>query len=126
ASGLSRVVIESSLERVAEIERRGFLYVQGDATEEDVLHDAGLDRAKVLVTTIASDAETVFITLTARQMAPEVMIVARAEQPATQKKLRQAGANHVVVPAAIGARRIVSLLTNPTAVEFAELVTTRS
>jgi voltage-gated potassium channel len=55
-----------------------------------------------------------------------VMIVARAEQPSTLKKLRQAGANHVVLPAAIGAHRIVSLLTNPTAVEFAELVTQRS
>ena len=73
-----------------------------------------------------SDAENVFITLTARQMAPDVMIVARAEQPSTQKKLRQAGANHVVLPAAIGAHRIVSLLTNPSAVEFAELVTKRS
>ena len=73
-----------------------------------------------------SDAENVFITLTARQMCPGVMIVARAEQPSTLKKLRQAGANHVVLPAAIGAHRIVSLLTNPTAVEFAELVTQRS
>ena len=54
------------------------------------------------------------------------MIIARAEQPSTQKKLRQAGANHVIMPAAIGAHRIVSLLTNPTAVEFVELVTQRS
>jgi voltage-gated potassium channel len=72
------------------------------------------------------DAANVFITLTARQMAPKVMIVARAEQPSTQKKLKQAGANHVILPAVIGAHRIVSLLTNPTAVEFAELVTQRS
>lgn len=126
AAGLPMVIIESSAERIAEIERRGFLYVLGDATEEQVLHDAGLGRAKVLVTTMPSDAETVFITLTARQLCPAVMIIARAEQPATLKKLHQAGANHVVVPAAIGARRIVSLLTNPTAVEFVELVTTRS
>jgi voltage-gated potassium channel len=120
------VVIERSPEKVADIERRGFLYVTGDATEEEVLRDAGLERAKTLVTAMPSDAETVFITLTARQMSPGVMIVARAEQPSTLKKLRQAGANHVVLPAAIGANRIVSLLTNPTAVEFAELVTQRS
>ena len=79
-----------------------------------------------MVTTIPSDAESVFITLTARQMAADVVILARAEQPSTLKKLRQAGANHVVVPAAIGAHRMVSLLTSPTAVEFAELVTSSS
>lgn len=55
-----------------------------------------------------------------------MLLTARAEQPSTQKKLHQAGADHVVVPAAIGAHRMVSLLTNPAAVEFAELVTTRS
>jgi voltage-gated potassium channel len=126
AAEMPLVVIEQSADRLPELERRGVLYVHGDATEEDVLKDAGLERARVLVTTISSDAESVFITLTARQMAPGVMIVSRAEQPATLKKLRQAGANHVVVPAAIGARRIVSLLTNPSAVEFAELVTSRS
>jgi len=126
AAGLPLVVIEPLDERIAEIERHGLLYVQGDATEEQVLDDAGLCRAKTLVTALPSDAETVFITLTARQMAPEVTIVARAEQPSTLKKLRQAGANHVVLPSAIGARRIVSLLTNPSAVEFTELVTRRS
>jgi voltage-gated potassium channel len=126
AAEIPFVVIERSPERIAEVERHAYLYVMGDATEEKILRDAGLERAKVLVTALQSDAETVFITLTARQMAPNVMIVARAEQPTTLKKLRQAGANHVVLPAAIGAHRIVSLLTNPTAVEFAELVTQRS
>ena len=126
AAGMPFVVIEKSAEKVTEIEEHAYLHVIGDATEEKILRDAGLERAKVLVTAMPSDAETVFITLTARQMAPKVMIVARAEQPSTQKKLRQAGANHVVLPAAIGAHRIVSLLTNPTAVEFVELVTQRS
>ncbi|MBV8076468.1 MAG: potassium channel protein [Planctomycetaceae bacterium] len=126
AAEVSFVVIERSPEKVGEIEGRGFHYVIGDATEEKVLREAGLERARTLVTAMPSDAETVFITLTARQMCPGVMIVARAEQPSTLKKLRQAGANHVVLPAAIGANRIVSLLTNPTAVEFTELVTQRS
>jgi len=120
------VLIERSSDRVPEIERRGYLYVQGDATEEKVLQAAGLDRARAMVTVMPSDSDNVFITLTARQIAPNVEIVSRAEQPSTQKKLRQAGANHVVLPAAIGARRIASLLTNPTAVEFVELVTQRS
>jgi voltage-gated potassium channel len=120
------VVIELAPPRLAEIERRAYLHVAGNATEEETLREAGLLRAKVLVTAMPSDADTVFITLTARQLCPQVKIVARAEQPSTLKKLRQAGADHVVLPAAIGAHRIVSLLTNPTAVEFAELVTSRS
>ncbi len=126
AAEMPLVIIERNPDRLPEIERHGFLHLLGDATEEKVLRDAGLERAKVLVTAMPTDAETVFITLTARQMAPKVMIVARAEQPSTQKKLRQAGADHVVLPAAIGAHRIVSLLTNPSAVEFTELVTQRS
>lgn len=126
AAGDPFVLIENSGTRVNEIEQLGILYVQGDATEEKILEEAGLERAKSLVTTIPSDAANVFITLTARQVAPKIMIVARAEQPSTQRKLHHAGANHVVVPAAIGAHRIASLLTNPSAVEFAELVTQRS
>jgi voltage-gated potassium channel len=120
------VLIERTDERQPEIERHGYLHVIGDATDEKVLKDAGLTRARALVTVVPSDADNVFITLTAREIAPKVQIVARAEQPTTQKKLHQAGANHVVLPAAIGARRIASLLTNPSAVEFVELVTQRS
>lgn len=126
ASELPFVVIELSAEKIPEIESRGYLYVHGDATEESILLDAGLLRAGQLVTVMPNDAANVYITLTARQMAPNVKIIARAEQPTAQKKLRQAGADHVILPAAIGAHRIVSLLTNPSAVEFAELVTKRS
>ena len=120
------VVIENNPVKIPEIEGKGFLYVPGDATEEKILGNAGLGRAKTLVTVMPNDAANVYICLTARQMAPRVKIVARAEQPSTQKKLKQAGADHVILPALIGAQRIVSLLTNPTAVEFVELVTQRS
>lgn len=126
AAGEPFVLIENASNRAPEFETHQIPYVIGDATDENVLKDAGLLRAKFLATTIPSDALNVFITLTARQMNDNVVILARAEQPSTQKKLRQAGANHVVVPAAIGAHRMVSLLTNPAAVEFAELVTSRS
>lgn len=126
AAELPFVAIELGAEKVPEIEARGYLYVLGDATEESILRDAGLPRAGQLVTVMPHDAANVYITLTARQMAPKVKIIARAEQSSTQKKLRQAGADHVILPAQIGAHRIVSLLTNPSAVEFAELVTQRS
>lgn len=126
ASEAPFVVIDQRPDRGQEIEQRGWPYLIGDATEEKVLQAAGLERARALVTVIPSDAANVFITLTAREMAPDVQIVARAEQPSTQKKLIQAGANHVVLPAAIGAHRIASLLTNPSAVAFTELVTDRA
>lgn len=126
SAGVPFILIDRTGDLNSEFESLEILYLTGDATEEDMLSAAGLERAKALVTTIPSDAENVFITLTARQMAPHVQILARAEQPSTQKKLIQAGANQVVLPAAIGASRIVSLLTNPSAVEFTELVTQRS
>jgi voltage-gated potassium channel len=125
-AGIPFVVVERSIERVIEVERKGYANIHADATEEDSLRQAGLERAKTLVSVLPTDAENVFLTLTARRIAPNVEIIARAEQPVTLKTLRQAGADHVVMPAAIGAHRIVSLLTNPSAVEFAELVTRRS
>ncbi len=126
AAGEPFVLVEQNPEKIALIESRGWLYINGDATEEKVLQEAGLLRARALVTAIPSDAVNVFIALTAREMAPKVQIIARAEEPSTQKKLRQAGADHVVLPTAIGAQRIASILTNPTAVKFTELVTHRA
>jgi voltage-gated potassium channel len=126
SSEMPFVVIELEHGRGAEMEARGYLHLFGDATDETILKEAGIERAGVLVTAMPNDAANVFITLTARELSPHLMIIARAEQPTTQKKLRQAGANHVITPAAIGARRIVSLLTNPTALELVELVTQRS
>ena len=122
-AGAPFVVIEKGPDRLADLQARGCLWVEGDATVEKVLLEAGLDRAKALVTTIPSDAANVFITLTARQMSTRVHIVARAEEPTTERKLLQAGANHVILPAAIGAHRIAAMLLNPRAVEFSELVT---
>jgi voltage-gated potassium channel len=120
------VVVELSHELAGEIESRGLFCVTGDATDEKVLNEAGIERARVLVSAMPNDAQNVFITLTARQFCPGLLIIARAEQPSTVKTLRQAGADHIVMPAAIGAHRIVSLVTNPAAVQFAELVTKRT
>ena len=126
SAGRVFVVIEEDPALVAELKRRGLLYVEGDALEEAVLMEAGLERARALVTAVSSDADSVFITLTVRQLAPAVTIIARAELPSSQKKLLQAGANHVILTAAIGARRIASLLRSPNTVEFVELVTKQS
>lgn len=122
-AGVPFLIVERLPERLPELQAREWLFVLGDATEEEVLREAGLDRARALVTVIPNDAVNVFITLTAREMAPKVRILARAEQPSTEKKLIQAGADHVVLPAAIGASRAVTTLLNPGAIQLTELVT---
>ncbi len=122
-AGTPFLIIDRSPDRLPEVERRGYLYLKGNAIEEATLIEAGIQRARSLVTVMPDDAANVFLTLTARQMAPGIEIIARAEQPATLKTLLHAGADDVVMPAAIGASRIVSLLTNKSSVQFAEMVT---
>ncbi len=120
------VVLEHDHARTAEALQQGFLAMEGDATEEKLLVDAGIARAKSLVTALPSDAANVFITLTARNLNRGMQIIARGEFPSTQKKLIQAGADRVVLPATIGATRISHMLTRPSVVEFMELVAGRS
>jgi len=100
------VVIDRDEERVAQIAIDGFLAHRGDATEEGVLEYVGIRRACCLATVLPQDALNVFITLTARDLSPALKIIARGEQPSTEKKLLQAGADEVILPATIGGLRI--------------------
>ena len=124
-AGVPFVIIDRDPLKIDALEQRQWLGLQGDATSEAMLEAAGLGRARALVTAVPDDAFNVFIALTAREMAPGVEILTRAEDPSTLRKLQRAGADHVVLPTAIGAQRIATLLTNPTAVQFTELVTKR-
>ena len=108
--------------RVAEAQSLHYRAYLGDATDEETLLKVGVGKAKSLLTTLPDDASNVFIALTARNLNTTLNIIARAEQPSTQKKLLQAGANHVVLPAAIGAQRMAAMVTHPSAVDFLELV----
>lgn len=126
AAGVPFVVIDVGHDKLAEAERHQWLAVQGDATEERVLDEAGIKRARALVAAIPDDAINVFITLSARELAPDLQIFARAEMSTTEQKLKRAGATQVVLPAAIGAQRIVTMLTNPAVVTFTELVTNKA
>lgn len=119
------VLVEFDTEKVNRADGEGYLVVQGDATDEDTLTEAGISRAKSLVCVLPSDADNVFVTLTGRNMNKDLFITARAEKLATEKKLKQAGADRVVSPQVIGAARITSLLTRPTTVEILELVAGR-
>ncbi|HEY1927718.1 MAG TPA: NAD-binding protein [Caulobacteraceae bacterium] len=112
------VVLDQSEGRLADARAAGFLAIQGDATDEDVLRAAGIERARVLATVLPSDAANVFITLSARSLNPHLQIIARGEAPSTESKLIQAGASQVVLPAHIGAERIADMILFPETTHF--------
>ncbi|MBI4782089.1 MAG: potassium channel protein [Oscillatoriophycideae cyanobacterium NC_groundwater_1537_Pr4_S-0.65um_50_18] len=112
------VIVDNNSDRIASAEAMGYRVCQGNASDELVLQSAGIERAKVLATVLPDDAINVFITLTARELNPNLMIVARGEMPSTEKKLRLAGANHVISPASISGLRMANLITHPNTIEF--------
>jgi Trk K+ transport system NAD-binding subunit len=107
------VVIEPEHARFVEAKELGYLCLHADAAEESVLKQAGVERARTLATVVSSDPVNVFITLSARSLNASVQIIARGEEVSTEKKLLQAGANSVVLPAHIGAEQIASLILFP-------------
>lgn len=104
------VLLEQNEVSAARARHLGYLCVQGDATDADVLREAGVMRARTLATVLPNDAANVFITLRARGLNPELEIIARGELPGTEAMLLQAGANKVVLPTHIGAERIAELI----------------
>jgi voltage-gated potassium channel len=120
------VVVDENLERLAEAEVRQYLFVSGDATEEDTLLSAGVQRAKTLVTCLPTDVANVFITLTSRNLHSSIQIIARAEFRTSEKKLRQAGANKIVMPAITGGRQMARMITRPSTADLLELLSESS
>ncbi|MEB3229924.1 MAG: potassium channel protein [Leptolyngbyaceae bacterium] len=110
------VVIDPQAEQI--IETFHYLAREGSPTDEVFLETVGVHRARALVTVMPDDATNVFITLTARELNPDLVILARGERPSTEKKLRLAGADHIVLPDTISGLRMAHLLTRPTAIDF--------
>ncbi|WP_142310368.1 potassium channel family protein [Bacillus wiedmannii] len=104
------------------LEKEKLLYVHGDATEDQVLHHAGISKAIGLVAIVANDAENVFITLTARGLNDAIKIVARAEKPETEDKLKRAGANKVINPSSMAGIHIAKGIANPLTVHYIDTV----
>lgn len=113
AGGADFVLIDTDPGKVDLARKRGYLSLVGDGTEEEVLASAGIARARALATVLPEDASNVFITLSARSLNRDVTIVSRGEMPATEGKLRQAGADQVVLTAQIGAERVAEVLLYP-------------
>jgi len=116
------VVVEKDAQRMEESQKRGILAVEGDCTDDAILEAAGINKAKALISTIASESENVFVTLSARQINPKIFITARAESSSAEKKLLRAGANRVVSPHEIGGIRMALVTLRPDIVDFMRVV----
>ena len=118
------VVIEVDQDKIAELEKEGMLFVKGDASEESTLIESGITRASTLVALLPTDSENVFVSLTARELNPDLFIITRAKSVTTEAKLIRAGANRVVCPQIIGAHRVSQLITKPGVVDFVDVAAT--
>jgi voltage-gated potassium channel len=119
--GASLVVVEKRPGGSEEFE--GILVVKGDATRDEVLKEAGIDRAKGLISVLPTDAENLFVVLSARGLNPGLLIVARAIEDGSEQKLLRAGATKVISPYHIGGLRMAHTVLKPTVVDFLEFAT---
>ena len=116
------VVIEKDAEEIRILEELQYFQMQGEASDDEVLQSAGIERARGLVSVVASDADNLYITLTARGLNPQLFIMTRSSgSPGVQTKLKRAGATRVISPYSIGARRMAHLIVRPTVTDFIDL-----
>ncbi len=120
---ISFIVIEEDPSKNAELETEGYLYINMDATSEEALSKAGIMNAKGIVTAVRSDANNVFITLTAKGLQPDIFVLSRASDVKNEAKLIKAGASRVVSPYQLGGRRMAEVLKRPTVVDFIDVAT---
>jgi voltage-gated potassium channel len=117
------VVIDKNPESITIAERAGYPYLEGDATNDELMREAGIERARGLVAVVGSDADNTYITLSARQINPDLFIEARASSKDVEAKLKRTGADRIVYPESIGGRRMAMLALRPEVVDFIDTVT---
>ena len=116
--GVPFIVIDIDPDEVIQAQEHGCLAVEGNAANETMLHEVEIDKARALVAAVNSDAENVFITLTARSLQPDIYIVARANYEDSTPKLLRAGANRTIMPYHISGKRIAATLMRPSVADF--------
>ena len=123
--GQHYVVIESDEDKMnlPEFKEMNILFVEGDATEDEVLISAGVERAKSLITGLRDDSDNLYIVISAKDLNPQLTVVSSAHTGRSRAKLRKAGATHVILPEQIGGFYMATLTTKPGAVEFFSYVT---
>jgi voltage-gated potassium channel len=124
SGNLSFVAIESKPEVVELLRHEGStLFIEGDATKDEILIQAGIDRAKAIITALPNDAANVFVVLTARDRNSGLKIISRASDDASEHKLKRAGADNVILPDKIGGTHMAALITKPDVLEFIDHIT---
>ena len=115
---------ESSIDKIRTY--TDLLFVQGDATQEEVLEKANISQAKALITAIPNDAENVYVVLTAREMNPGLKIISRSSNSQSDNKLKRAGADNVIMPDRLGGQQMAKLVAQPDVVEFLDNILLQS
>lgn len=121
-SGSNFIVLDNNPKAIRQLEQEGVLYIQGNASDDYILKEAGIDNAKGLVTVVDSDEDNVYVTLTARVLNPNIFIIARANLEGSEEKLKRAGADRVISPYSLGGRRIASMILKPVVSDFLDTV----
>jgi voltage-gated potassium channel len=122
AERIAFVVVDLNQSSLQTAAAGGFTVVHGNASDVGTLRAAGVERARGLITAVDSDADNIYVTLSARTLKPDLFIVSRANNADAEQKLRLAGANRVISPYTIGGRRMASLAMRPAAVDFVDTV----
>lgn len=125
ADGFSFVVIESDKDREDELSSSGYLYLIGDATDEATLKDAGIARARSVMALLSSDADNVYLTIEAKELNPDVKVIARALDEKALTPLKLGGADTVVPTYRIAGHRVLQAAVRPTVTEFFDLASDR-
>jgi len=115
------VIIEQNPEMIPEAQKEKYLFIEGNAAEDETLEFAGISRAKAIVSTLPDDADNVYLALTARQINNSLFIIARAETSLAKKKLIRAGADKVVCPHELGGVQMAMATLRPNIVDFMQL-----
>lgn len=113
------IVIEQKEDAITGFSQENeLLYIIGDSTIDENLLDAGIERAKAIITTLPSDSENLYVVLAAKELCDKILIISRASNPAAVKKLKTAGASNVIMPDMVGGAHMASLVTTPDVNEF--------
>lgn len=121
---IAYVVVDSSTKVVEELHRQDILAMEGDATRDEILEEAGIERASGLVAALPHDADNVFVSLTAKGINSDIFIVSTASKIESVPKLKRAGANYVVSPTIIAGTRMASVIIRPSVVDFLDATMT--
>jgi voltage-gated potassium channel len=118
-------IIERDGSVIRDIMEQKYTFLEGDATSDDILRRAGIEQARALVSVVESDAENLYITLSARGLNQNIFILARCSEEAAEAKLYRAGANKVIFPYRLGAKQMAEFILRPNIMEFFEMAFTK-